>query len=356
MNIITPVTARRPVVVETKKKRTLNMPARLADHAATAMLAAAVAPTEHDKVLAHVADGNYEAAAKLAAKLINADNDIGFFIHGANPEFQLVDVWFKGRIRAATKNKVSEFCELTPELAQILLLNNKGNRRVNSANLAGIMRDMASGRWAANGETIIVSKDGLLNDGQHRCFAALITGACVETAVAFGVDRDSMATIDIGRKRTGADRLGIGGVSNYVPMSAISNLILEMKNGRSATPAETDEFFYANRELVEKAHSAAGTNMKGVGPSAAGAACAYLISLGHRQADVAAFFASVRSGEMMPKRDPRMVLHRSIFDARYKAKLSRDNWVKAFVAHFVAHKSGKTMQSVTYDVTLTWGI
>lgn len=354
----------KPVVVETRKRRKVTIPAKatIIDFAATAAIASSSKnivdqpKSDHDKVIEMVSAGQYEAAAKLAAKLINSDNDIGFFIHGGSTEFNLVDAWFKGRVFAGLERRLSEFCALTPELAQILLLKNKGNRRVNSANLGSIMRDMASGRWAANGETVIVSKDGSLNDGQHRCFGALITGSCVETAVAFGVDRESMATIDIGRKRTGSDRLGIGGVPNYVIVSAISNLILEMKNGRAATPSETDEFFYQNRELIEMAASAAGSNMKGVGPSAAGTAAAYLINAGNKKADVAAFFAAVRSGDMMPKRDPRMILHKSIFDARFKIKLSRDNWVKAFVVHFIAHKNGKTTQAVTWQIDLDWSI
>lgn len=357
----------KPVVVETRTRRSLLglRPAQSAstvDHAVTAIALSAgndnggLPPTEYQKVSAMVAAGLYEQAAKLAAKLINADGEAGFFTYGSTAEFRLVDAWVKRQIHEGTKCRISEFCELTPELAQILLTSNKGNRRVNAANLGAIMRDMAQGRWAANGETVIVSKDGMLNDGQHRCFGAIITGSCIETAVAFGVDRDSIATVDIGRKRTGADRLGIGGVTNYVLMSAVSSLVIQMKSNRSPTPAETDAFFFEKRELIESACAASGTNMKGVGPSPAGAAAAYLISIDHRPADIAAFFAAVRSGEMMPKRDPRMVLHRSIFNSQYKVKMSRDNWVRAFVAHFIAHKNNKTMSSLTSDVTLTWGI
>lgn len=365
----------KPVIVETRRSRGMaakaarhaadalfKSPAKIIDHAVVSAVAASSVsvgerpPTDCEKVFALVATGQYEQAAKLAAKLINSDAEAGLFVYGGTAEFRLVEAWVKQQVRDGKVARTSNFCELTPELAQILLLSNKGNRRVNAANLGAIMRDMAQGRWQPNGETVIISKEGQLNDGQHRCFGALITGACVETAVAFGVERESIATVDIGRKRTGADRLGIGGVTNYVPMSAISSLVLQMKNGRAPTPAETDAFFFENREMIESAHSSAGSNMKGVGPSAAGAAAAYLISIDHSPAAISAFFSAVRSGEMMPKRDPRMLLHKSIFDARYKVKLSRDNWVRAFVAHFIAHKNGKTMSSVTCDVTLTWGI
>lgn len=378
---------RKPVVVETKRrvlspkqaaealfaKRAAQL-VTPADHAVvTAIASIPTAPvdhvfgevvtapkeqpkTDHDKVSDLISDGKYEAAAKLAAKLINAGNDSGFFVYSNSAEYYLVESWFDRMVESGKKAKISEFCDLTPELAQILLLRNSGNRRVHPANLAVIMRDMASGRWMANGETIIVSGDGGLNDGQHRSFGALLTRSCVETAIAFGVDRSSMTTIDIGRKRTGGDRLGIGGVQNYVPMSAISNLIIEMKSGRAATPAETDQFFFENQQLIERSHSAAGSNMKGIGPSAAGAACAYLISSGYSQEDVASFFHAIRSGEMMPKRDPRMVLHKAIFDARFKVKTSRDNWVRAFVAHFLAMKAGKTMSSVTWETNLVWEI
>lgn len=365
----------KPVVVETRKSRGLaaksarqhadeffKRPAKVIDHAVVSLVAANSSsggerpPTDFEKVSAMVEVGQYEQAAKLAAKLINSGSESGLFVYGGTAEFRLVESWVMQQIRSGKTARTSEFCGLTPELAQILLMSNKGNRRVNAANLGAIMRDMAQGRWQPNGETVIISKDGMLNDGQHRCFGALITGACVETAIAFGVERESIATVDIGRKRTGADRLGIGGVTNYVLMSAISSLVLQMKNSRAATPAETDAFFFDNRDLIESACASSGTNMKGVGPSSAGAAAAYLISIGHAPAAISAFFTGVRSGEMMPKRDPRMLLHKAIFDARYKVKLSRDNWVRAFVAHFIAHKNGKTMSSVTCDVTLTWGV
>lgn len=355
----------RAVVVEKVRRRgNLSRAARAVDHAvvtavasmATTSKSPAVMDGDHAKVSGLVADGRYEDAAKLAARLINSGQSDGFFVYGGTDEFSLVSDWFNTMVDDAKTEKVSEFCELTPELAQIILLHNTGNRRVHASNLAVIMRDMASGRWTSNGETIIVSKDGTLNDGQHRSFAALLTGSCVETAFAFGVDRSTMATVDIGRKRTGADRLGIGGVPNQVPMSAISNLVIEMMTGRAATPAETDEFFFKHKELIESSHAAAGSSMKGVGPSASGAASAYLISQGFKQEDVAAFFASVKSGEMMPKRDPRMVLHKAIFDSRFKIKLSRDNWVRAFVVHFIAHREGKTLSAVVWDTDLAWSI
>lgn len=357
--------AARPVVVETVRKRGLvKREAKQVDHAVVAAVANLVSPArtpavmtgDHAKVAALVADGRYEEASKLAAKLINHGKADGFFVYGETEEFALVDGWFKSMVSESQTEKLCEFCELTPELAQIILARNAGNRRVHASNLAVIMRDMVSGRWTSNGETIIVSKDGELNDGQHRSFAALLTGSCVETAFAFGVDRSTIANVDTGRKRTGADRLNINKVPNYVPMSAISNLVIEMMTGRAATPAETDEFFFQHKELIEKAHAAAGSSMKGVGPSASGAASAYLISQGFKQEQVAAFFASIKSGEMMPKRDPRMVLHKAIFDSRFKIKLSRDNWVRAFVAHFIAYRDGKTKNAVEWDVVLTWSI
>ncbi|WP_367354230.1 hypothetical protein [Agrobacterium pusense] len=365
----------KPVIVETRRSRGLaakaarhaadalfKSPAKMIDHAVVSAVAASSVsggerpPTDYEKVFALVASDQFEQAARLASKLINSDVESGLFVYGGTANFRAVESWVKHQIRVGNTARTSEFRELTPELAQILLLSNKGNRRVNAANLAAIMRDMAQGRWQPNGETIIVSKEGMLNDGQHRCFGALLTGACIETAVAFGVDRESIATVDIGRKRTGADRLGIGGVTNYVLMSAVSGLVLQMKNNRAPTPAETDAFFFDNRELIESACAASGTSMKGVGPSAGGAAAAYLISIGHSPVGISQFFTAVRSGEMMPKRDPRMLLHKAIFDARYKVKLSKDNWVRAFIAHFIAHKNGKTMSSVNWDVTLTWGI
>lgn len=303
---------------------------------------------EHEKVFRLVAEKKFEDAARLAARLINAGDVSSFMIYGHLATYRRAEAWFADTVATTRRSASTVIQNITPELAQVLLLKNTGNRKLKAANLARIMRDIASDRWHLNGESIIVAKDGSVNDGQHRNFAVLLTGRSIKTVMSFGLSRESMKTVDIGEKRQAKDRLGIAGVGDYIRMSAIASMAFEVYNGRAATPSEADDYFHENRKLIELAGSLTASSMKGVGPSAAGVAAMHLVRLGHEPEEIKAFFAKVRSGEMLAKNDPRMTLHRAIFVDRYKLKLSRENWFRAIVNHFLALKEGRKPTEVQF--------
>ncbi len=52
--------------------------------------------------------------------------------------------------------------------AEKMLELNTGNRRVNGRKLARLVAQMAGGAFENTGEPLIVSAEGVLNDGQHR--------------------------------------------------------------------------------------------------------------------------------------------------------------------------------------------
>lgn len=308
-----------------------------------------IVETEHQKVFRLVGEQRFEEAAKLAAKMINAGNVADFLVYGHTAAYRKTNLWFEDMVKTAKRSVATIVHSVTPELAQILIENNDGNRRVNAANLATIMRDIACDRWQLNGSSIAVAKDGRNNDGQHRGFGVLLTGAAIKSVMTFGLLRESMTTVDIGRKRTGADRLGISGVGDYIRKAAISAMAFEIYNGRAASAAEADDYYHQNAELIDRSVRAIGTNMKGVGPSAAGVAALHLMRLGHDVEDIRKFFTDVRNGEGNGKNDPRRTLYRAIFDSRDKLKLSRDNWMRAFVNHFIALKDGRKPTEVQFS-------
>ena len=352
----------KPVPIETKGRRKVRLPANsnaptTLDRATVAALSALMPRAsydgEHSRVINLIAEGDIKQAARIAARLINSGNDGGFFAYGGSLQFEAAKAEYD-RFVLRQDSEGATVVSITPEFAQILLLNNEGNRRVNAQNLEDIMRDMIGGNWAMNGESLVLSREGRLNDGQHRSYASLLTGLTFRTALSFGVDRATIGTMNIGRKRTGSDRLGIAGITNSISMAALSTLVFEMINKRKPTAAETDAFYQDNEQELIAANTSCGDNMKGVGRAAAGAAALYLIQHGYAADEVKQFFASIRSGEMMAKRDPRMVLHKAIFDSRMKIKLSRENWVAAFVEHFVALKNGKMLSAPSFQMKLDW--
>lgn len=308
-----------------------------------------VVETEHEKVFRLVGEAKFEEASRLAAKLINSGNGADFLIYGHSAGYRREKLWFDDMVKTSKRSAASIVHNVTPELAQILIVNNDGNRRVNAANLCTIMRDIASDRWQLNGASLGLAKDGRNNDGQHRAYGVLLTGRSIKSAMVFGLSRESMTTVDIGRKRTGADRLGIAGVGDYIKKAAIAGMAFEIYNGRAATAAEAQDYFHENQELIERAAGLTGSNMRGVGPSAVGCAAQHLLRLGYDADEIRKFFVSVRSGEMLSRNDPRMTLHRAIFVGDYKLKLSRDNWFRAIVHHFIAMKEGRRPTEVQFS-------
>lgn len=111
-----------------------------------------------------------------------------------------------------TKDVKAEIVDLTPEMASDLLAKNPKNRPVVAHRVDVLAADILSGNWVFNGEPIIVSKDGLLNDGQHRCAAVVQAGKPILTMLVTGVSRESRLTTDMGSARTAGNFLGMNDV------------------------------------------------------------------------------------------------------------------------------------------------
>jgi hypothetical protein len=75
------------------------------------------------------------------------------------------------------------------------------NRPVNKGHLEFLEKEMQSGRWKVNGQTIKFDDEGFLIDGQHRLWAVVNTNTTIRTAIARGIDRaEALSTIDTGQR------------------------------------------------------------------------------------------------------------------------------------------------------------
>lgn len=106
--------------------------------------------------------------------------------------------------------------ELTPEEATRLLELNTLNRPLNETHVKRIANQIATGKWKFNGDTIKISEDNQVLDGQHRLWACVEAKTTIRTILVRGVERDAFATIDTLRKpRSGADVLALSGASRH---------------------------------------------------------------------------------------------------------------------------------------------
>lgn len=105
---------------------------------------------------------------------------------------------------------VEKRIELTPELAKYYLAHNcEENRSAKKSNYLQIADDIRNGRWNPEiseiQDPIIISTEGELLNGQHRCLAVIETGMSVSTMVKEGVNKDVYFYLDNGMKRTPGD-------------------------------------------------------------------------------------------------------------------------------------------------------
>lgn len=114
---------------------------------------------------------------------------------------------------------------VTPEVAAWLLDLNTGNRPIMPRNVIRFKLMLQEKRWQNTGEPIIVSKEGILNDGQHRLLAIKETGITAEADVRFGVPRVAFKSTGTGKRRSAAQVLGIEGYSNTTCQTSIARLV-----------------------------------------------------------------------------------------------------------------------------------
>ena len=118
---------------------------------------------------------------------------------------------------------------ITPKIAKEMLEKNTNNRKVNEKHVVFLSRQMTDGEWVYNGQSVVVSADGVLLDGQHRLLACVDSGVQFETELIDGVvSEKAFSTIDTGRIRTANDLVGMGGGRNSHKLTAIARIILEI--------------------------------------------------------------------------------------------------------------------------------
>jgi len=100
-----------------------------------------------------------------------------------------------------------------PKVAEQILQAKASNRAISRSTVSMYAKFMTDGCWILNGQPIIFS-DNVLIDGQHRLSACVKSRIPLEALVVEIGDRRAFRTLDQGKRRSGADVLGIDGYTN----------------------------------------------------------------------------------------------------------------------------------------------
>lgn len=226
----------------------------------------------------------------------------------------------------------SRIMTIGPKKATELLAVSRGNRPINIRHVDALAAAMANGEWVQTGDPIRLTKDGYLQDGQHRLSAIVKSGKTIEFYVVAGLSNEAFDFIDIGLRRNHGQMLARNGELNYNQLAAailwfsLFEKAVDSKDTGIYAPsgvsrprmAEVRDILSRHPDL--RTHVSA-THGKQLIPGGAAAALRYIFS---RKDDALAaeFFESLYSGENLKKSSPIYALReRLIADLRSRAKL-----------------------------------
>lgn len=204
----------------------------------------------------------------------------------------------------------SEVVTLTPVLAELLLERNADNRNLRQRAVDTYVTDIKNGDWALNGESIKVSIEGFLNDGQHRCRAVVEAGRAIQTVILFGVERETRMTVDQGAVRTAGNYLAMAGHENSNNIAAVASLIWQHETfGIGNNPGKHKPTKVQVAQTAE-AHPGVGDSIRAI-PSSARvgrsrsvlAFCHYLLSR-RSKSHADSFFLRLVLGDGLTRKDP----------------------------------------------------
>lgn len=236
---------------------------------------------------------------------------------------------------------VAQMVKLTPELASVLLERNPANRKINETAVERYAYEMIGNSWVFNGEPMIVSDTGELNDGQHRCAAVVKSGKAIDIILIVGVPRATRTTLDQGRARTAGDYLSMEGHHNTNILAAAAQHAWQFDNygmlnprtmvGR-ATKSEVLKFVDANPGLRRSLEIFSMKNSRGLGGQALLGFCHFAIGKVGRPEDVDTFFLALTEGVNLGRGHPALYVRTRMMslikdrDTNAKAELIFRAW------------------------------
>ena len=126
-------------------------------------------------------------------------------------------------ITVSGKKRSLDVIIVTPEIATKLLEANSINRPLRQHHVERIAKQIIAGKWKFNGDTIKISSNHDILDGQHRLWAIILADVSVETVIVYDIEDDAFSTIDtIRQPRNGADVLALKGLDRQRRSTAVA--------------------------------------------------------------------------------------------------------------------------------------
>lgn len=240
---------------------------------------------------------------------------------------------------------------ITPQMAEEMLKGNVHNRPMSETHVRELMREMESGRWKLNGDTICFNGKCLL-DGQHRLEACRRSGVPFTSLVVEGLPDDVFDTKDCGKRRSASDTLALRGEQNTTKLAAVLAFVDRYMTGRMDQCVR-----YSNTEVEQlleryprarKSVSVCMSKTTPLLPFSVLAGCHYLFA--HKDEALADLVVlQVCKGANLKEGDPIYILReRLLQNSLAKAKLSPTYMAALFIKAWNYTRAGRQLRQLRY--------
>lgn len=237
--------------------------------------------------------------------------------------------WLASRIERAKMGKSDEMetetVVITPALAELMLVRNLDNRPVREKRVRQLADTIREGHWRLTSQGISFSRDGGLNDGQHRLKAIVAAGVAVPCRVTFGEDRDVFDVLDTHAGRTGGDVLAIAGYTYWNLLAAAARIYTAVMGStpwrvQNLSNEDILEIISVNPGMEAVCRNASDAAKKLKCSSGAVVAAFYIIRQQSKSADRLDEFARrLANGEDLAAKNPIRILRNLILTGHFAA-------------------------------------
>lgn len=260
--------------------------------------------------------------------------------------------WLNDCIERSKAAPFSEVTMLTPAIAAELLRRNDCNRPLIQDWVETIASDIIANNWQLSMQTIIVSNDGALNDGQHRCHGVIAANRSIPVNMAFGAKRSTREVVDIGRKRTAGAILAMDGTPDGNNQSAIARLLIAYEAGDGTLITSTNRIsspviigrVRSDSDIHESLRFCANCKRTPVGIlTLSQAAFLHYVFSEIDTDDANEFMEQVLTGESLKRKMPAFAVRERLLGERVK---TRNGKLEAVMRGWNAFRDGRTLAQV----------
>lgn len=254
----------------------------------------------------------------------------------------------------------TEIRKVSPQIAEKMLTFNTSNRSIKNKIVTEYAREMRRGEWKLTGESIKISKNNRLLDGQHRLLAIIKSGVTIELLIITDLQDDIFNVLDTGTMRTAGDVLSIDGFSRPANIAAVSRFILNYNNGvfssgsqrgiLRSTNKDIQKFVNDNPEIIEISNELHKDYKQFKLLSISLLTGMYFILSKRSILDVEVFFEKLINGIDLEKGSPIIILReRLIRDQANRTRLKQSEKIHLIITAWNYYRKGTSVSHYKLD-------